>query len=110
MVGMVQVYTLCGALLFGLGFWALITQRHLLRKVIGLNVMSAGTFLTLVALAYRDTAPYPDPVPHAMVLTGLVVSISATALALAMIRRLYRETGTTALPRGSARTKAPHVR
>lgn len=58
------------------------------RRILALNVASSGVFLVLVALAYRAPAPGADPIPHALVLTGIVVSVSATALALALARRL----------------------
>ena len=50
--------------------------------------MSSGVFLVLVALARRVPGPEPDPVPHAMVITGIVVAISATAMAVVLARRL----------------------
>jgi multicomponent Na+:H+ antiporter subunit C len=77
-----------GIVLFMLGLWAFLVQDALLRKVIALNIMGSGVFHVLIAVAYRgDTAP-PDPVPHALVLTGIVVAVSATALALVLGRRL----------------------
>jgi multicomponent Na+:H+ antiporter subunit C len=88
-----KLFALCGVILFGLGFEGLVVARHLLRRIIALNLMSAGVFLVLVTLA-----PVGDPVPHAMVLTGIVVSISATALGLALVRRLQAETGRAELP------------
>lgn len=91
------LYALSGAVLVGVGLCAAILCRHLLRKVIGLNVMGAGTFLVLIAFARRSTETFPDPVPHAMVLTGIVVAVSSTALALALLRRYHRETGRTEL-------------
>lgn len=93
------LYALCGVVLFGAGFQGLVLCRHLLRKVIALNVMGAGVFLVLIALARRTPGDRPDPVPHAMVLTGIVVAVSATALALALLRRYHRQTGQTELPR-----------
>jgi multicomponent Na+:H+ antiporter subunit C len=72
--------------------------RHLLRKVTALNLMGSGVFLGLIALGARTPSGPPDPVPQAMVLTGIVVAVSATALMLALIRRLHRETGLTELP------------
>ena len=89
------LYALCGTVLVGVGFFGVIICRHVLRKVIALNVMGAGTFLVLIALSRRTPRALPDPVPHAMVLTGIVVAVSATALALALLRRFYRETGRT---------------
>jgi len=80
-----------GLLLFLLGVWSFLTHEPLWRKLIALNVMGAGVFHILVAVAYRGIESPPDPVPHALVLTGIVVAVSATALALAFGRRLDRE-------------------
>jgi multicomponent Na+:H+ antiporter subunit C len=85
-------YVLIGIGLFTLGLYALIVYSHLLRKILALNVMGSGVFLLLVALASR-TKGAPDPVPHAMVITGIVVAISATALALALMLRLRDASG-----------------
>ncbi len=63
-------------------------HEPLLRKLIALNVMGAGVFHVLVAVAFRGTDVAPDPVPHALVLTGIVVAVSATALALTLGQRL----------------------
>lgn len=90
-------YALTGVALFGLGLHALVARRHLLRKVMALNVLGSGVFLVLVATAGRDPAA-PDPVPHAMVLTGIVVAVSATALALALARRIRAADGCSYLP------------
>ena len=90
-------YALVGVGLFLMGLLGLILYRHLLRRVLALNIMGAGVFLIFVALARRAGA-LPDPVPHAMVLTGLVVSVSATALALALISRVQSQHGRPELP------------
>lgn len=89
------LYALAGAVLFVAGAAGMILHAHLLRKVIAFNVMGSGAFLVLVGLGQR--AGLPDPVPQAMVLTGIVVSVAATALALALARRLLNMTGATAL-------------
>ncbi|MDX2502894.1 MAG: cation:proton antiporter subunit C [Gammaproteobacteria bacterium] len=93
----VFLYTLTGLGLFTLGLYALIVHRHLLRKILAINVMGSGVFLVLVALADRTQAALykvaPDPVPHAMVITGIVVAVSATALGLALMLRVQTETG-----------------
>ncbi len=91
------LYALAGAVMIGIGLFGAMSCAHVLRKMIGLNIMGAGTFLVLISLARRTPGPVPDPVPHAMVLTGIVVAVSATALALALLRRYYRETGRTQL-------------
>jgi len=97
----IYLYTLVGVGLFSLGLYALIVHAHLLRKILAINVMGSGVFLILVALANRTYGTAPDPVPHAMVITGIVVAISATALALALTLRVHTETGRVELPEES---------
>lgn len=99
------VYSLCGVSLFGVGFYGMVICSHLLRKVLAVNLMSSGVFLVLIATASRTPDGRPDPVPQAMVLTGLVIAVSATALALALLRRFYRETGECRLPAAEVATK-----
>ncbi len=94
----VFLYALVGIGLFSLGLYALIVYRHLLRKILAINVMGSGVFMVLVALAARTQGAMPDPVPHAMVLTGIVIAVSATALALALMLRVRAETGRAELP------------
>ena len=89
----IYLYTIVGAGLFSLGLYALIVHTHLLRKILAVNVMGSGVFLVLVALAARYQGASPDPVPHAMVITGIVVAVSATALALALMLRVRTKTG-----------------
>lgn len=79
------LYALAGVVLFSIGVGGLITAAHPLRQVLSFNVAGSGVFLFLVAMAYRTPGPLPDPVPHAMVLTGIVVAVSATALALLLV-------------------------
>ncbi len=74
--------------LFVLGAWSFLVHQPLLRQLIALNIMGAGVFHVLIAIAYRGDDVTPDPVPHALVLTGIVVAVSATALAIALINRL----------------------
>ena len=88
-----ELFALTGAVLFAVGLLRLLTGTHLLRKVLALNVMGSGVFLILVATAYRDAGTQPDPVPHAMVLTGIVVTVSVTAFALALVRRIHALSG-----------------
>lgn len=92
---------LLGMALVVMGLYALIVHAHLLRKVLALNVMSSGVFLVFIGLARRassDGMPMAvDPVPQAMVLTGIVVAVAGTGLALALIVRLRAITGRTTL-------------
>lgn len=83
---------LAGVGLFALGVRGALLHRSLLGRVLSINACGAGVFLVFVTLAYRGWYLPPDPVPHALVLTGIVVAVSATALALALGRRL-REAG-----------------
>jgi len=91
-------YALAGVGLFAIGLHALFAYAHLLRKILALNVMSGGVFLFLIAIASRSAGPVPDPVPHAMVLTGIVVSVCATGLALVLANRVQATTGKMQLP------------
>ncbi len=92
------LYALVGIGLFSLGLYALIVHAHLLRKILAINVMGSGIFLVLVALAGRTGETQPDAVPHAMVITGIVVAVSATALALSLMLKLNAESGRAELP------------
>ncbi len=87
---------LTGVALFALGVAGVALIGNLLRRILAFNVMGSGAFLVLVGLAQRNGEP--DPVPQAMVLTGIVVAVAATALALALTRRLHALTGRLELP------------
>ena len=82
------IYALAGVALFVIGLHALIAQAEILRRILAVNVCGSGVFTILVALAHTAEGAAPDPVPHAMVITGIVVAIAATALALALMLRL----------------------
>ena len=69
-----------GAALWLLGLHGLLTLRQALRRIIAFNLMGSGVFLVMIALATRSQPS--DPVLVALVVTGLVVAVSATALAL----------------------------
>jgi multicomponent Na+:H+ antiporter subunit C len=98
MISVTVFYTLGGVVLFATGLYALIVYSHLLRKILAINVCGSGVFLCLVATAHRVPDAAPDPVPHAMVLTGIVVAVSATALALALTCHFQKSTGRITLP------------
>lgn len=89
------LYALAGVGLCGIGLAGFLLLSHLLRRLLAFNLIGSGVFLVLVGLAqHRDG---PDPVPQALVLTGIVVAIAATALAIVLIRRYYHLTGRTSL-------------
>ncbi len=88
--------------LFGIGFTMLLFHRNLVKKLIGMNIMDTGTFLFLASMGYisgrkapiiadgvQSTSAYINPVPAGLVLTGIVVSVSVTAITLSLTVRLY---------------------
>lgn len=99
------LFALGGLGLILIGLWALVLHAHLLRKVLALNVMSSGVFVLLVGSGMLDPATR-DPVPQAMVLTGIVVALASTALALSLVLRLARATGLPCLPEDRDRLAA----
>ncbi len=87
------LYLLAGAALFVIGFHGLVSMPHLLKKILSVNIMSSGTALVFIALAARTPGSVPDPIPHAMVLTGIVVAVCATGLALTLVNRVQAANG-----------------
>lgn len=105
-------YDIIAVILFGIGFTTLLLQRNLIKKIIGLNIMDTAIYLFLTGEGYITgrTAPilrnelpsatnYINPIPSGLVLTGIVVSVSVTALMLALSVRLYRRYHTLDLDR-----------
>jgi len=94
------LYGLMGAGLVGLGLYGLVVYPHALRKILAFNVLGGGVFLLFGVIARRGASSGlgGDPVPQALVITGIVVAFSATALAVALVVRLVEETGMAALP------------
>lgn len=93
-------------ILFGIGFTMLLLNRNLIKKIMGMNIMDTAVYLFLAAKGYiqgrmvpivmdgiRDSSAYINPVPSGLVLTGIVVSVSTTALMLALTIRLYERYG-----------------
>ena len=90
-------------ILFGIGLTMLLFQRNLIKKLIGMNIMDTGVFLFLASMGYiegrrapiitggvQDVNAYINPVPAGLVLTGIVVSVSVTAVMLSLSIRLYK--------------------
>jgi multicomponent Na+:H+ antiporter subunit C len=94
-------------LLFAIGALIVLTKSSLFKKLIGINIMESSIFLLFVgasnirgaAVPILDSANseglYINPLPSALMLTGIVVSVSVTAFALALIMRIYKTYGTT---------------
>lgn len=99
------LWVLCGAALIGLGLYGLICQPGILRKILAFNVIGSGLFLLFGAIARRSggilaaagTGVDSDPVPQALVITGLVVAFAATAIAVALLLRLAERGGRSTL-------------
>jgi multicomponent Na+:H+ antiporter subunit C len=99
------LFGLCGAALVGLGLFGLVTNPQPLRKILGFNLLGSGVFLLFGVIARRGAAAGlgADPVPQAFVITGIVVAFSATALAVALLLRLFEETGKATLSADDAK-------
>jgi multicomponent Na+:H+ antiporter subunit C len=91
------------ALLVGIGIYVLINEANLVKKVIGLNIFQTGVFLFFVTSAYRSdgrapllsaSGPHVNPLPHVLILTAIVVGVAVTAVALALVVRIYGDYGT----------------
>ncbi len=95
----VTLFGLCGAALIGIGLYGLIVNPQPLRKILAFNLIGSGVFLLFGVVARRGAAlgMGGDPVPQALVITGIVVAFSATALAVALVQRLHDATGTATL-------------
>jgi len=78
------------AALVGIGLYGVLTHRSVLRRVLAFNLVGAGVFLMFGIAGRRGAAAgLPgDPVPHALVITGIVVAFAATALAVALLTQL----------------------
>lgn len=94
------LFALTGAVLIGFGLYGFIVQAHLLRRVLAFNVIGSGIFLMFGALGFKGVGNGTDPVPQALIITGIVVALSLTALAVALIVKLAEEEGTATLGDG----------
>ena len=90
-------------ILFGIGFANLMFQKNLIKKIIGFNIMDTAIYLFLAEKGYiagrmapivvdgiQDVSAYINPIPSGLVLTGIVVSVSVSALMLSLTIRLYQ--------------------
>lgn len=105
-------------ILFGIGFGNLLLQPNLIKKIIGLNIMDTAIYLFLAEKGYiagrlapivvdgvQSMEAYINPIPSGLVLTGIVVSVSVSALMLSLTIRLYRRYQTLDLDEISKRLK-----
>jgi multicomponent Na+:H+ antiporter subunit C len=85
------LFGLCGAALTGLGLYGVLVQAEPLRRILAFNLLGGGVFMLFGAIARRGAAAglEGDPVPQAIVITGVVVAFAATTLAIALLVRLH---------------------
>ncbi len=95
-------------ILLVIGFYGMLAKRNLLKKLIGMNIMQTGIFLFFIKGATKlggtvpvidpqigtEAAKYINPLPHVLILTGIVVGLSLTGAALAFLLIIYRAYGT----------------
>jgi multicomponent Na+:H+ antiporter subunit C len=87
----IQIYGVCGAVLIGIGLYGAILGHTALRRLLAFNLLGSGAFLIFGVIARRGglaAGVASDPVPQALVITGLVVAFAATALAVGLLLRL----------------------
>ncbi|MCL0028318.1 cation:proton antiporter subunit C [Peptococcaceae bacterium] len=97
------------AVLFIVGTWGLIVKENLLKKVMALNVVQIAVILFFINSAqklgatlptlregekYGEIAAYANPLPHALMLTAIVVALAIIGVALTLVLKIYKEFGT----------------
>ena len=100
----VNYYEAASMILFGIGFTTMLLHPNLIKKIIGLNIMDTAIYLFLAAKGYIEgkLAPiivngdlametYINPIPSSLVLTGIVVSVSVTAISLSLVQKLNKK-------------------
>lgn len=100
-------YYLVAIILFIVGFHTMLTHANLIKKIIAMNIMDTSIFLLFVSIGYiKEAAPpiislspagetvYVNPLPSALILTGIIVAVSVTAYALSLVIKIYRHYGT----------------
>ena len=92
--------------IFVIGLYSVLTHENLIKRIIGINIMYTAVFLFFISIGYINNANPPivnfdqanliyiNPVPSALILTGIVVSVSVTAFSLSLIIRIYESYGT----------------
>jgi multicomponent Na+:H+ antiporter subunit C len=99
-------------ILMMIGFYAMIGKKNLVKKLIGMNIFQTAIILMYISAGVKygaripilnkyevlkhgvDAATIVNPLPHVLMLTAIVVSVSVTGVALAVLLRIYREYGT----------------
>ena len=91
--------------LFLIGFYTIAAKSNLIKKFIGFNIMETSVFLFVISMGMVEkgkapiivgkmAGPFVNPLPQALILTGIVVAVSTTSLALSLMIRIYEHCGT----------------
>jgi multicomponent Na+:H+ antiporter subunit C len=93
------LFGLGASALVGLGLYGFIIQPEPLRKLLAFNLLGSGVFVLFGVIARRGAAAGMggDPIPQALVITGIIVAFAGSALAVGLLLRLARETGRATL-------------
>jgi len=96
---MISIFGICAACLVGIGLYGIIVDPHPLRKLLAFNILGGGIFLFFGAVARRGAAAgmAADPVPQALIITGIVVAFSATALGIMIFLKFLEQSGKASL-------------
>jgi len=103
----ISLIVLCSGLgLILIGLWGMLTQRNMIRMIIGFSLTDTGIHMVMVSIGYitagtapiiNDAVPMSeavnmvvDPVPSALVLTAIVIGLGVTAVMLAFVVRIYK--------------------
>ncbi|MGQ9371531.1 NADH-quinone oxidoreductase subunit K [Azospirillum sp. ST 5-10] len=97
------VFAVAGALILVVGVHGVFGRADLLGRIVALNIAASGAFTFLVGSAPVDGEGRPDTVMQALVLTGIVISVSVTAYALSLLRRIADEAGRDRLEEADGR-------
>lgn len=108
------------AFLLLIGLYGMLAQRNLVKKLMAMNILQVAVILFFIALAVKSGATVPiaihgvhsvtaytNPLPHALMLTAIVVGVSTTGVALALLIRIHRRYGTLEEPEVLAQLAAP---
>ena len=100
-----MLYLLC-LMLFCVGLYCILRKRNIIKIIVGLIIMEYAVNLFFILVAYRMQGRSPifspetnisnmvDPLPHALVLTAIVIGLATTALLVAIAMRIYEKFGT----------------
>ncbi len=106
--GLVENYFyFASIIIFSIGAHIMLTHSNMIKKIMGMNIMETAVFLLVVSIGYVEGGSAPivpaggesvtfvNPLPSALILTGIVVGVSLTAFALSLVIELYKYYGTT---------------